>query len=162
MSVAMLLCTNFQLWSSNHFVTVQFFEFRSLFKVCPQSKPLFGFTLDFPEKEIRMSKRVLVHASFIIEMVEKALEMLGKDDAELNVFLENLGRKHIAYKVTPEHMPFMADSIIFMLKNLLGEQGNFTAEDEKAWEMVLAALVANMSKAQREMEMKKLAEEMVV
>jgi hemoglobin-like flavoprotein len=130
--------------------------------VCPESKPLFGFPLDFPQKEIRLSKRVLVHASFIVEMVEKALEMLGKDDTELAVFLEDLGRKHIEYGVTPEHMPFMADSIILMLQTLLGHQGDFSKDDEKAWTVVLSALVANMSKAQREMEMKKFAEAMKI
>eukprot|EP00339_Tiarina_fusa_P021707 CAMPEP_0117047462 /NCGR_PEP_ID=MMETSP0472-20121206/32804_1 /TAXON_ID=693140 ORGANISM="Tiarina fusus, Strain LIS" /NCGR_SAMPLE_ID=MMETSP0472 /ASSEMBLY_ACC=CAM_ASM_000603 /LENGTH=651 /DNA_ID=CAMNT_0004760179 /DNA_START=106 /DNA_END=2061 /DNA_ORIENTATION=- len=136
--------------------------FENLFKVCPQSKPLFGFKLDFPDSEIRMSKRVLVHASFIIEMIEKALGMLGKDDKELAVFLEDLGRKHIAYAVTPEHMPYMQDSIIHMLKEILGKDNAFTKEDEEAWQLVLSALVANMSKAQREMEMKKIAAAMVV
>ena len=133
------------------------FAFIRLFEICPESKPLFGFKLDFDNREIRMSKRVLVHATFIIEMVEKALQMLGKDDAELAEFLENLGRKHIAYKVTPQHMPFMADSIVHMLKETIGKDGKFSKEDEQAWTMVLAALVANMSKAQREMEMIELS-----
>jgi hemoglobin-like flavoprotein len=135
---------------------------QSLFKVCPESKPLFGFSLDFPDKEIRVSKRVLVHASFIVEMVEKALEMLGKDDTELAEFLEDLGRKHIEYGVTPDHMPFMADSIILMLQTILGKDGDFSKSDEEAWGVVLSALVANMSKAQRGMEMKKIADAMKV
>ena len=89
--------------------------------------------------------------------------MLGKDDKELSEFMEELGKKHIMYKVTPEHLPYMQDSIIHMLNEILGkQQGQFTKEDEEAWQVVLSAIVANMSKAQREIEMKKLAESMTV
>ena len=88
--------------------------------------------------------------------------MLGKDDKELSKFMEDLGKKHIMYKVTPEHFPYMQDSIIHMLKETLGKDGNFSKDDEDAWNVVLSAIVANMSKAQREIEMKKLAESMTV
>lgn len=137
-------------------------SFKSLFKVCPEAKPLFGLHIDMPDSEVAMSKRVLVHATFIIEMVEKALTMLGKDETELKSFMEELGRKHIIYQVTPEHMPHMSASIVHMLKEVLGQMGAFSAEEEQAWTNVLAALVANMSKAQREVEMKKIAEEMTI
>jgi len=115
-----------------------------------------------PDHEVAMSKRVLVHATFIIEMVEKALTMLGKDEVELKSFMEELGRKHIIYGVKPEHMPHMSDSIVHMLNEVLGGMGAFSAEEEDAWKKVLAALVANMTKAQREVEMKKIAEEMTL
>ena len=107
---------------------------------------------------------MLVHSSFIIEMVEKALKMLGKDDKELGTFMEDLGRKHIAYNVKPEYLQFMVDSIIRMLKTILGDHGTqpLSAADEAAWQNVLDTLVANMKKAQRELEMKKIAETMVV
>ena len=134
---------------------------HSLFKECPDAKPLFGFSKDYSLDELRHSKRMLVHSSFIIEMVEKALKMLGKDDKELSVFMEDLGRKHIAYKVKPEYLHIMVESIVRMLKTMLGEHGSFNDEEEAAWQVVLETLVANMKKAQREVEMKKIAETMV-
>ena len=63
---------------------------------------------------------------------------------------------------TPDHMPHMSASIVHMLKEVLGQMGAFSPEEEQAWTNVLAALVANMSKAQREVEMKKIAEEMAI
>lgn len=137
-------------------------NFSSLFKICPEAKPLFGLNIDMPDHEVAMSKRVLVHASFIIEMVEKALTMLGKNEKDLQSFMEELGRKHIIYQVTPEHMPHMSESIVHMLNEVLGEMGAFSKEEEEAWKKVLAALVANMTKAQREVEMKKIAQEMTI
>jgi hemoglobin-like flavoprotein len=129
---------------------------------CPEAKPLFGFAMNVPIAEIRESKRLLIHASFIVEMIEKALEMLGGDDKELTDFMTDLGRKHIAYGVKPEYMPLMQQSIVLMLKSLLTEKNGFTEKDEKAWQAVLSALVADMTRAQREVEMQTIADAMVI
>ena len=135
--------------------------FSNLFKVCPEAKPFFGFKEDYPDDEVRRSKRILVHGSFIVEMVERALDKIGEDDFEIETMLQELGKKHSQYNVQPEHMPFMAQSIVIMLKSLLNEE-HFSEEDEKAWNSVLAALVANITRAQREIAMKKLSEELVL
>ena len=92
-------------------------------------------------------------------MVERALDWIGRDDFELEKMLHELGTKHSKYNVKPEHMPFMQQSIIVMLKVLLKEE-QFSAEDEKAWDSVLSALVANITQAQRAIAMKKLSEEL--
>ena len=141
-----------------------YFHLCSLFRECPDAKPLFGFSKDYSEEELKYSKRMLVHSSFIIEMVEKALKMLGKDDKELGTFMEDLGRKHIAYNVKPEYLQYMVDSIVRMLKTILGDHGTqpLSPADEAAWQNVLDTLVANMKKAQRELEMKKIADTMVI
>jgi hemoglobin-like flavoprotein len=118
--------------------------------------------MDAPIDEIRGSKRLLIHASFIVEMIEKALDMLGGDDTELTVFMTDLGKKHIAYGVKPEYMPLMQQSIVRMLKSMLTEQNGFTDEDEVAWQAVLSALIADMTRAQREVEMQTIADAMVV
>jgi hemoglobin-like flavoprotein len=134
----------------------------SLFVTCPEAKPLFGFAKNVPLAEIRESKRLLIHASFIVEMIEKALDMLGGDDKELTDFMTDLGKKHIAYGVKPEYMPLMQQSIVHMLKSMLNEKNGFTEKDEKAWQAVLSALVADMTRAQREVEMKAIADAMVI
>jgi hemoglobin-like flavoprotein len=96
-------------------------------------------------------------------MIEKALSMLGRDDKELEKFMEDLGRRHILYEVKPEYMIFMQQSILHMLKIQLEEnQTPLSAEDEQAWHVVLSSLVANMTRVQREIEMKKLAETLAI
>ena len=138
-----------------------YFPFDSLFSVCPEAKPFFGFLEDFPMDEIRRSKRILVHGSFIVEMVERALDWIGQDDFELEKMLHELGTKHSQYNVKPEHMPYMQKSIIIMLKTLLKEDA-FSSDDERAWDSVLSSLVANITRAQRAIAMKKLSEELVL
>ena len=83
------------------------------------------------------------------------------NDFELEKMLHELGTKHTQYGVKPEHMPSMQKSIIVMLKVILKED-QFTPEDEKAWDSVLSALVANITQAQRAIAMKKLSEELVL
>ncbi|KAG7346610.1 globin-like protein [Nitzschia inconspicua] len=137
--------------------------FEKLFAQCPEALPLFGFSPSTKVDEIKDSKRLLVHASFIIEMIEKALSMLGRDDKELEKFMEDLGRRHILYEVKPEYMVFMQSSILHMLKTQLEENKTpLSSEDEAAWHSVLSSLVANMTRVQREIEMKKLAQTMSV
>ena len=94
-------------------------------------------------------------------MVERALEWIGQDDFELEKMLKDLGTKHSQYGVNPDHMPYMQQSIIVMLKVLLKDD-QFSSEDEKAWDSVLSALVANITQAQRAIAMKKLSEELVL
>lgn len=96
-------------------------------------------------------------------MIEKALSMLGRDDKELEKFMEDLGRRHILYEVKPEYMIFMEKAILHMLKTQLEQQSTpLSPEDEAGWNTVLSSLVANMTRVQREIEMKKLAETMAV
>lgn len=134
-----------------------------LFTECPEALPLFGFSPSVKVDDIKDSKRLLVHASFIIEMIEKALSMLGSNDKELEKFMEDLGRRHILYEVKPEYMIFMQSSILHMLKTQLEENKTpLSSDDEAAWLNVLSSLVANMTRVQREIEMKKLANTIVV
>ena len=52
-----------------------------LFTLCPQAKILFGFraNLDPESDELLLSKRFKMHASYIIEMLDTAMDMLGPD-----------------------------------------------------------------------------------
>ena len=93
----------------------------------------------------------MAHAAFLIEMVEKALNMLGESDAELTIMMRDLGEKHVKYGVKPEYFPYMKRAISKMMQEKLTVK--FKDEDKHAWDEVLTALIADMTKAQREMEM---------
>ena len=136
--------------------------FEKLFEVCPDAMPLFGFPPGTKIQEIARSKRLLVHASFIVEMIEKALSMLGSDDIALKDFMEDLGSRHITYGVKTEYLALMQESILHMLKTKLNELGNpLSHEDAQAWNVVFGSLVSNMSRVQRSIEMQKMADTMM-
>ena len=121
-----------------------------------------------------------MHSTFLVNMIEKALNMLGTDDDELTILMSDLGRKHVIYGVSDNHMystrglslqiylstwcffdkqvkadyfPHMKNAIMAMLHEML--EIKFDARDEDAWDEVLSVLISDMTKAQREVAMKK-------
>lgn len=127
--------------------------FKHLFTDLPQSKVLFGFPIDMELDAMSNSKRFLMHAGFLVGMIEKALNMLGTDDDELTIMMSDLGRKHIVYGVKSEYMPSMKEAIKSMLHQML--EMKFTDKDEDAWDEVLSVLISDMTRAQREVNMKR-------
>jgi hemoglobin-like flavoprotein len=99
------------------------------------------------------SKRFLMHSAFLVNMIEKALNMLGVDDDELTVLMSDLGRKHVIYGVKADYFPHMHKAIKSMLREML--EIKFTLKDEDAWDEILSVLISDMTKAQREMTMKR-------
>jgi len=131
--------------------------FRSLFKKCPEAQVLFGFPLDlYPDpRELVNSMRFKMHATFLMEMIDSTISILGKDNEKLAQTLTDLGKKHATYGVKPEYFPFMTESIIAMMQDHLGDQ--FTKGDEKAWEKVFAALIEDIIDAQNKCALEEAA-----
>lgn len=97
-----------------------------------------------------------MHSAFLVGMIEKALNMLGTDDEELTKLMSELGRKHVIYGVRGDYFPHMQEAIKVMLKEML--EMKFEARDEDAWDEVLSCLITDMTKAQREVVMKREAD----
>ena len=89
-------------------------------------------------------------------MIEKALNMLGTDDDELTRLMSELGRKHVVYGVKADYFPHMKEAIKTMLNEML--EMKFDTRDEDAWDEVLEVLITDMTKAQREIAMKREVE----
>lgn len=125
----------------------------SLFELCPESKLLFGFPVNIDPKSdsLLTNKRFLGHASFLLGMIEKTVDILGEDDDHLEKTLIELGRKHMTYGVKPAYFPFMTQAIIKMLQEKLGS--DFSEEDRKAWRDILALLIADIIKGERTLDM---------
>ena len=80
--------------------------FIKLFELEPEAKAIFGFkgaALD--DESFTKSLRFTRHAKYFIQMIDKALGMLGPDIELLTEILMELGVKHVAYGVKPEYFP---------------------------------------------------------
>lgn len=121
---------------------------------------MFGFPRSLDYKDMAGSKRFMTHAAFLIDMVEKALNMLGENDDDLTKMMYELGEKHVKYGVKAEYFPFMKKAIVAMMQEKLAVK--FTDLDKHAWEEVLGALIVDMSKAHRDHTMNEIAKSIVV
>lgn len=100
--------------------------------------------------DVLKGKRFLRHAAFLIQMIDKTVNLLGVDNKQLVVTLRELGERHVTFGVQPDYFPLMTDSIIAMLKDQLGNE--FQHSDSVAWNKVLGTLIADMVKGQRRLD----------
>jgi hemoglobin-like flavoprotein len=128
------------------FLTLYYWS--SLFEKCPQAKVLFGFPIDIDPNatEVLTSKRFIMHAAYLIQMIDTALNMLGPDIELLTEIMTELGIKHVRYGVKPEMFPIMGDALIHTLESTLKK--DFTDNIREAWVETYKALSQDMIRAQ--------------
>ena len=122
-----------------------------LFAKCPPAKVLFGFPIgmDPTSNALTTSKRFLTHARYMIQMLDKALALLGPDSEALAEILAELGKKHVRLGVKEDFFPIMGVALISALKETLGADWN---EDiQAAWgdvyERLSSSMIAAMKRA---------------
>lgn len=119
-----------------------------LFELEPEAKGIFGFKASADvDKELSKAPRFTKHAKYFIQMIDKALGMLGPDIELLTEILLDLGAKHVGYGVKPEYFPSMGRALIYAVKEQLGD--HFTDETKDAWVEVYGALSYDMIRAQK-------------
>ena len=119
-----------------------------LFELEPEAKAIFGFEAsEDVSAELAKSPRFTKHAKYFIQMIDKALGMLGPDIELLTEILLDLGKKHVGYGVKPEYFPSMGRALIYSVKEQLGEK--YTDETKDAWVEVYGALSYDMIRAQQ-------------
>ena len=121
--------------------------FQKLFLKAPQTKVLFGFPIDLDptSQEILKSRRFLMHAAYMIQMVDTALSMLGPDIELLTEIMTELGTKHVRYGVKKDMFAVMGECLISTLEETLGDM---TPAGKEAWVETYAALSGDMIKGQ--------------
>jgi hemoglobin-like flavoprotein len=127
--------------------TPLFCSFR-FFALEPEAKAIFGFRDSQSDEELIKSRRFKKHASYFIQMIDKALGMLGPDIELLTEILLELGQKHVNYGVKPEYFPSMGRSLIFAVQSVLGEDA-FQSDIKDSWVEVYGALSYDMIRAQK-------------
>eukprot|EP00523_Entomoneis_sp_CCMP467_P013623 CAMPEP_0168792060 /NCGR_PEP_ID=MMETSP0725-20121227/14318_1 /TAXON_ID=265536 /ORGANISM="Amphiprora sp., Strain CCMP467" /LENGTH=192 /DNA_ID=CAMNT_0008842679 /DNA_START=82 /DNA_END=660 /DNA_ORIENTATION=- len=121
-----------------------------LFKKSPQAKVLFGFPIDIDtdSQELLTSKRFLMHAAYLVQMLDTALNMVGPDIELLTEIMLELGSKHVRYGVKPEMFPIMGEAIIVAMSSALKER--FTDDVEEAWKETFHELSTDMIRGMAE------------
>lgn len=122
--------------------------FKHLFAKCPPAKVLFGFpiTMDPGSEEMQTNKRFLQHAAYMIQMLDRALNMLGPDSELLGEILGDLGKKHARLGIKEAWFPLMGESLLETLRETLSPS-DFNPEVEHAWKEVYGGLSTEMVRA---------------
>lgn len=87
-----------------------------------------------------------MHASYLIQMIDTALNMLGPDIELLTEIMTELGQKHVKYGVKPEMFPKMGTCLLETLEELLKD--SWTETIKEAWIETYEALSNDMIEAQ--------------
>ena len=131
----------------NHEEVAGVILFTHLFQQCPEAKELFGFPIEMDpgSDQMQTSKRFLKHAAYMIQMLDRAFNMLGPDAELLAEILGDLGKKHARMGVKEEMFPVMGEALIATMKEVLAE--NFTPDVEAAYKEVYNALATGIVKS---------------
>jgi hemoglobin-like flavoprotein len=116
----------------------------------PGAKRIFGFSKNFDTnlEANRKSPRFVKHAKYFVQMIDKALGMLGPDIELLTEILMDLGANHASYGVQPEYFVSMGRALLASIKEQLGD-GVYTEEVKDAWVEVYGALSYDMIRGQK-------------
>jgi hemoglobin-like flavoprotein len=129
-------------------VTVGTTLFLKLFELEPDAKAIFGFKgAQLDDNKFTTSLRFTRHAKYFIQMIDRALGMLGPDIELLTEILMELGVKHVSYGVKPEYFPSMGRALIHAVKESMGDI--WSDEIKDAWVEVYGALSYDMIRAQK-------------
>jgi methyl-accepting chemotaxis protein len=110
---------------------------------------IFGFNENTKIEDLDKIEKFSKHAKYFIQMIDKALGMLGPDIELLTEILMDLGIKHVRYGVKPEYFPSMGRSLIYTVESLL-DSDDFSRDVKDAWVEVYGALSYDMIRAQKQ------------
>ena len=101
--------------------------------------------MDPDSKAMKNSSRFKQHAGYMIQMLDRALSLLGPDAKTLAAVLDELGKKHVRLGVKESFFPFMGEALIETMRAILGPK--FIPELEQSWKEVYNVLSTAMIRA---------------
>lgn len=101
--------------------------------------------MDLQSQEVVQSKRFLVHAGSLLQMIDTAMNMLGPDVEILTDIMLDLGEKHLRYGVKDFMFSLLRDALLHTMAGMLGDK--FTDTQKDSWMEVLESLTDDMVKA---------------
>eukprot|EP00522_Entomoneis_paludosa_P005631 CAMPEP_0172453902 /NCGR_PEP_ID=MMETSP1065-20121228/11047_1 /TAXON_ID=265537 /ORGANISM="Amphiprora paludosa, Strain CCMP125" /LENGTH=400 /DNA_ID=CAMNT_0013206143 /DNA_START=158 /DNA_END=1360 /DNA_ORIENTATION=- len=126
---------------------------RTLFTEKPESKAVFGLpsNTDVNSPDVLSSKRFMMHASFMVSMLDTALNMVGPDVDLLTELLVDLGRKHARAGVQKDMFPVLGDAIQDALMRVLPAE-HFQLHIQRAWKDTFDQMTKEMIRGMEETE----------
>jgi hemoglobin-like flavoprotein len=112
--------------------------FLNIFEIAPEAKGLFPWGND-PNHLV--NGRLEAHAGNVVATVGTAVSLL-RDLGTLVPVLQELGKKHVGYKVVPEHYDVVGQALIKSLRTALGSA--FTQAVENSWLKVFTIVKTTM------------------
>eukprot|EP00980_Cylindrotheca_fusiformis_P012104 scaffold2923_cov121-Cylindrotheca_fusiformis.AAC.14 len=128
--------------------------FQQFFSKEPTAKVVLGFPLEMdpraPDtmKNPRFIKKAKWFVKVFVQMIDKALDMLGPDTELLTDMLLELGKRHVRYGVKPEYFPSLGKVLIDVLGDTL-DASVFTPTVKNDWIEVYGALSYDMIRGQK-------------
>ena len=111
----------------------------------PRAQEVFSFGEAKLTDAFFKSPRLVRHAKYFVEMIEKSIGLLGPDIELLTDVLLELGKKHVDFGVQASMYPPMGRALIETIEELLGDK--FTRETKEAWLEIFQALSYDMIRA---------------
>ena len=91
--------------------------YQRLFEIAPETRSMFKTDIN------AQAEKLMSTLGLMIANLQEAPTLIA--------MLENLGRKHVAYKVKEEHYAKVGAALLWTLESMLGDA--FTAEAKTAW-----------------------------
>ena len=115
----------------------------------PRVPAVFAFGKDGEklDDEFYQSPRLLRHASHYMDIVDRAINLLGPDIELLTDILLELEAQHYAFGVQTSSYPPMGQALLQVLEKFLGE--DFTPDFKAAWSETYQALVYDMIRSKK-------------
>jgi len=96
-------------------MAIRFYD--RLFEIAPQTRSLFSGEMALQRMKLIQTLTVVVHSLDELDKIAPAIE--------------NLGRRHVAYGVSPEHWDYVGVALVDALADVFGEA--FTDDVREAW-----------------------------
>ncbi|KAL3905684.1 MAG: hypothetical protein SGILL_009580 [Bacillariaceae sp.] len=119
--------------------------YTKFFALEPDAMPVLGFpkTMDPLDPKIQSSGRFQAHSKFFVQLLDRALDMLGPADDVLTDILRELGKDHRKMGVKPCFFAPLGTALIEILEEEL-PAADFTEATKGAWVEVYTALSSDI------------------
>ena len=108
---------------------------------------MFGFPIDMDSsvENLKKSRRFAAHAVFMIDMLDRSLNLLGPDAELLEEIMADLGKRHVAMGIDDvSYYTAMGESLNLTLEETIGE--DFTPKQQRSWKIVYGELSGAMTR----------------
>jgi hemoglobin-like flavoprotein len=99
------------------------------------------------DEELFKSKRLIRHAEHYMNMVDRAINLLGPDIELLTDIMLELGQQHYKFGVEASFYPPMGVALLEVLQKFLGD--SFTEEMKNSWLETYQALAYDMIRSKK-------------